>query len=124
MFVAFGVLALIVAAVGLYGVITYDVTHRMHEMGVRIALGARTRHVVRLVVGQGVRFALIGVLLGIVLALLLARWIQPLLYQQSARDPVTYTQVATVLLFVAVLAAAFPALRAARADPNSALRTE
>jgi ABC-type antimicrobial peptide transport system permease subunit len=124
MFVAFGVLALLVAAVGLYGVITYNVAQRMHELGVRIALGAQAKDVVRLVVGQGVRFALVGVTLGLGLALIAAKWIQPLLFQQSARDPATYGLVAVLLLAVALLASALPARRATRADPNSALRTD
>ncbi|HEV8151100.1 MAG TPA: ABC transporter permease [Gemmatimonadales bacterium] len=124
MFVAFGVLALLVAAVGLYGVISYNVAQRMHELGVRIALGAQGRDVVRLVVGQGVRFALAGVVLGLALALLAAKWIQPLLFQQSARDPATYGVVAAILLAVALIASAVPARRAARADPNSALRAD
>jgi ABC-type antimicrobial peptide transport system permease subunit len=124
MFVAFGILALLVAAVGLYGVITYDVAQRMHELGVRIALGAQARHVVRLVVGQGVRFALAGVGLGLALALMAARWIQPLLFQQSARDPETYGVVAALLVVVALVASALPAFRATRADPNSALRSD
>jgi ABC-type antimicrobial peptide transport system permease subunit len=124
MFVAFGVLALLVAAVGLYGVISYDVARRMHELGVRIALGAQAQHVVRLVVGQGVRFAVAGVALGLSLALLAAKWIQPLLFQQSARDPTTYGVVAALLLAVALLACAVPAVRATRADPNSALRSD
>ncbi len=124
MFVAFGVLALLVAAVGLYGVITYNVAQRMHELGVRIALGAQSADVVRLVVGQGVRFAVAGVGLGLALALLAARWIQPLLFQQSAQDPATYGMVAALLLTVALLASAFPAFRATRADPNTALRSD
>ena len=124
MFAAFGVLALLVAAVGLYGVITYNVAQRMHELGVRIALGAQARDVVRLVVGQGMRFALIGVTLGLALALIGARWIQPLLFRQSARDPATYGLVAALLLAVALAASALPALRATRADPNAALRGE
>ncbi len=124
MFVAFGILALLVAAVGLYGVITYNVAQRMHELGVRVALGARSGDVVRLVVGQGVRFAMAGVLVGLALALLAAKWIQPLLFQQSARDPATYAAVGAILLAVALLASAVPALRATRADPNSALRSD
>ena len=124
MFVAFGVLALLVAAVGLYGVISYNVAQRMHELGVRIALGAQARDVVRLVVGQGVRFAVAGVALGLALALLAAKWIQPLLFQQSAKDPATYAVVAALLLAVALLASAVPARRATRADPNTALRSD
>ena len=124
MFVAFGVLALLVAAVGLYGVITYNVAQRMHELGVRIALGAQARHVVRLVVGQGVRFAVAGVGVGLGLALVAARWIQPLLFRQPARDPAIFGGVGALLILVAALASALPALRATRADPNSALRSD
>jgi predicted permease len=124
MFVAFGILALLVAAVGLYGVISYYVAQRMHELGVRIALGAQSSDVVRLVVGQGVRFALAGVLLGLTLALVASRWIQPLLFQQSARDPATYGAVGGLLLVVALVASFVPALRATRADPNTALRSD
>lgn len=124
MFVAFGGLALLVAAVGLYGVITYSVTQRMHELGVRIALGAQTKDVVRLVVGQGLRFAVVGVTLGLLVSLIVARWVQPLLFRQSARDPATYLVVAALLLFVALVASGMPARRAAKADPNAALRAE
>lgn len=124
MFVAFGILALLVAAVGLYGVISYNVAQRLHELGVRVALGAQPRDVVRLVVGQGLRFALLGIGVGLTLALLGARWIQPLLFRQSARDPVTYGAIAGILLLVALMASAIPARRATRADPNSALRSD
>ncbi|MDB4914408.1 MAG: permease, partial [Gemmatimonadetes bacterium] len=124
MFVAFGVLALIVAAVGLYGVIGYNVAQRMHEIGVRIALGAQSRDVVKLVVGQGVSFAVAGVLLGFVIALLSGRWIQPLLFKQSATDPAIYAAVGVLLVFVALVASAVPAVRATRADPNAALRSD
>ncbi|MEO8619819.1 MAG: ADOP family duplicated permease [bacterium] len=124
MFVAFGVLALIVAAVGLYGVIGYNVAQRMHEIGVRIALGAQSRDVVKLVVGQGVSFAIAGVALGFAVALLAARWIQPLLFKQSATDPVIYGTVGAILILVALVASAVPALRATRADPNAALRSD
>ena len=124
MFVAFGVLALLVAAVGLYGVISYGVAQRMHEMGVRIALGAQSADVVRLIVGQGMRIAAAGIVIGLGVALLLAPRIQPLLFHQSARDPATYGMVAAVLLAVALVAAALPARRATRADPNVALRSD
>ena len=124
MFVAFGGLALLVAAVGLYGVISYNVAQRMHELGVRIALGAQARDVIRLVVGQAVRFALAGVAIGLGVALLAAGAIQPLLFRQPARDPATYGVVTGLLLLVALLASALPARRAAQADPNSALRAD
>jgi predicted permease len=124
MFVAFGGLALLVAAVGLYGVIAYNVAQRMHELGVRIALGAQARDVIRLVVGQGVRVAVIGVVLGGSFALYAGRWVEPLLFQLSAKDPGTYGLVAGLLLVVALLASTIPAARATRADPNAALRSE
>ena len=124
MFVAFGVLALVVAAIGLYGVIAYSVTQRMHELGVRVALGARSHNIVRLVVGQGISFAAAGAAIGLAIALLAARWVQPLLFQESARDPVVFTFVGVAIALVAVAASAVPALRATRADPNVALRSE
>ena len=124
MFLAFGVLALIVAAIGLYGVIGYDVAQRMHELGVRIALGAQTGDLVRLVVTQGVRVALIGVVAGCLIALAAGAQIQPLLFEQSARDPEVYGIVGGALLLVAVAASFAPARRAAKADPNQALRSE
>lgn len=124
MFVAFGGLALVVAAVGLYGVISYDVAQRMHELGVRVALGARATDVVSLIVGQGVRFALAGVALGLLLASIAAHWVQPLLFRQSATDPALYTAIGVAMVVIAVAASAIPALRAARADPNAALRSD
>jgi predicted permease len=124
MFVAFGVLALIVAAMGLYAVIAYNVTQRMHEMGVRVALGAQARDIMRLIVGQGAAFAAAGITLGSILALAGARWVEPLLFKQSAKDPVVFGFVAGLLLLVAIAATLSPASRAAKADPNSALRAD
>ncbi len=124
MFVAFGGLALLVAAVGLYGVIAYDVVQRMHELGVRIALGAQARDIVRLVMSQGFAFAGAGVAIGTGVALLAARWMQPLLYEESARDPVVFTAVGATIAAVAVVASGMPAFRATRADPNAALRSD
>jgi ABC-type antimicrobial peptide transport system permease subunit len=124
MFAAFGGLALRVAAVGLYGVITYDVARRRQELGVRSALGARAPDLARLVVSRSLRLAGSGTAIGLATALIASRWIEPLLYQQSPRDPVTYGVVVAVLLAVAVGASAMPAVRAARADPSSALRSE
>jgi len=124
MFVAFGALALLVAAVGLYGVIAYDVAQRTHELGIRIALGARAADVVRLVVGRGVAFAAAGVAIGIGIALVAARWIQPLLFEQPARDPAIYGAVGALIVSVAAVASASPARRATRADPNTVLRSD
>jgi predicted permease len=124
MFAAFGALALLVAAVGLYGVVGYDVAQRMHELGVRVALGAQSGDILRLVVTQAVRFALLGIAIGSALAITGSRWLQPLLFRQSATDPLVYCVVGAVLLLVALLATASPAMRAARADPNVALRAE
>ena len=124
MFVAFGVLALVVAAIGLYGVIAYSVTQRMHELGVRIALGARGHDIVRLVVGQGISFAATGAAIGLTIALRASRWVQPLLFQESARDPTVFSVVGIAITVVAIVASAVPAIRAARADPNAALRSD
>jgi putative ABC transport system permease protein len=124
MFVAFGILALIVAAIGLYGVIGYNVAQRMHELGVRVALGAQRGDILRLVVGQSLRFAIAGVFIGALAAALASRWIQPLLFRQSATDPLVYGGVSAMMLVVALAASALPAFRAARADPNLALRAE
>jgi predicted permease len=124
MFAAFGVLALIVAAIGLYGVIGYNVTQRMHELGVRVALGAQSNDILRLVVGQGVVFALGGVVLGGTIAFGVSPWMQPLLFQQSAKDPSVYMLVGALMLVVALAASAQPAARAAKADPSAALRAE
>jgi len=123
-FTAFGLLALLLAAVGLYSVIAYNVAQRKHELAVRVALGAAWRDVVRLVVAEGVRFALFGVVAGGIAALYAARWIAPLLFNQSPRDPLVFGGVAGMLMLVAVGASAIPALRGARVEPNTALRAE
>ncbi|HZI42316.1 MAG TPA: FtsX-like permease family protein, partial [Gemmatimonadaceae bacterium] len=124
MFVAFGALALVVAAIGLYGVITYDVAQRRQELAIRVALGARAAHIVRLVVAQAFSFAGAGVALGIVAILLLGRWVEPLLFDESPRDPLILAGVAVTLGVVALLASAAPATRASHADPNAALRSD
>jgi len=121
---AFGALALLLAAVGLYGVIAYSVSMRTREMGVRMALGAEPRDLLRLVMRQGGRLALVGIGAGAVLAALVGRVLGSLLYGVSALDPIAYVVAATVLLAVAALAAFVPALSAARLDPLRALRTE
>jgi predicted permease len=124
MFGVFGGLALLVAAIGLYSVIAYVVTQRSHELGVRIALGAQVGNIVRLVVRYGVGLALVGIVIGTVLAINAGRWVEPLLFDTSPRDPVTFGVVAAVLLLVALVASLVPAWRASRVDPIEALRAE
>ena len=124
MFALFGGLALLLAAVGLYSVIAYNVTQRSHELGVRIALGAQSRDVLRLVVGSGLRVALAGTVIGAMIALVAGRFVAPLLYHVSPKDPFVYATAALTLLAVAVVASVVPAHRAARVDPNVALRTD
>jgi predicted permease len=124
MFGIFGALALLVAAIGLYSVIAYLVAQRAHELGVRIALGAQVNDIVALVMRHGLGLALVGVLIGSALALNGARWIEPLLFDTSPRDPAIFGLVAVVLLVVALFASVVPAWRAARVDPIEALRTD
>jgi ABC-type antimicrobial peptide transport system permease subunit len=124
MFGLFGALALVVAAVGLYGVIAYNVAQRANELGVRVALGAQRAHLLRLVVGESVRFTLAGVGVGLLVAAASGRWVQPLLFEQSARDPVVFGAVGLLMLVVALVASALPALKASRTDPATALRAE
>jgi len=121
---AFGSLALLLAAVGLYGVISYSVSQRTRELGVRMALGAGRGAVVRLVLREGTRLALVGVLLGATLAALAGRVFGSLLYGVSPLDPVAYAIAAGVLLLVSLAANLVPAWTAARVDPMRALRSE
>ena len=124
LFVAFGALALAVAFVGQYGAISYHVAQRMHEWGVRAALGARAGDVVWLVASQCLWVGAVAVAIGLALAWGAARWVQPLLFRQSATDPVTYSIVAAGMAIVALAASALPAARAMRADPVTALRAD
>jgi putative ABC transport system permease protein len=124
MFAVFGALALVLAAVGLYSVVAYSVAQRMHEMGVRVALGAQARDVIGLVVGEGLRVVGPGIALGGTIALLAGRWIAPLLFNVSPKDPSVFASVVGTLLAVAVVGSWLPALRAAHVDPNEALRAD
>jgi putative ABC transport system permease protein len=120
----FAVLALLLSTIGIYGVMSYSVTQRVHEMGIRIALGAQPRQVFQLVTGQGLRLALLGVGIGCVASLALTRVLRSFLYDVSALDPITYFSVAVVLVSVGLLASYLPARRATKVDPLIALRYE
>lgn len=124
MFATFGALALLLAALGLYGVIAHSVAQRTHEMGVRVALGARTSDVVGLVMSESLRIVAVGVVLGVIAALVAGRWISPLLFEVSPRDPIVIATVVVTLLAVALLASWIPAVRAARVEPAVALRAD
>ncbi|MGH9403105.1 MAG: ABC transporter permease, partial [Terriglobia bacterium] len=120
----FALLALILAAVGIYGVIAYFCSQRTHEFGIRMALGAQRKDVLKLVVGQGLKLTLIGVGAGIISALVLTRFLSSLLYGVKPTDPLTFIAVSLTLAGVALLASYIPARRAAKVDPMVALRHE
>jgi predicted permease len=124
LFGLFGAIVMVVAAIGLFSVVSYLVTQRTHEFGVRTALGARRRHVLSLVMESGLRTAIAGTVVGSVVSIAIAPFLQPLLFGNRARDPWLLATVAAVLLVVAAAASLWPAWRATRVDPLLALKAE
>ena len=119
-----GVLGTLLAALGIYGVLSYSVSQRIREIGIRVALGAQRSHVLRLVVGHGLRLAVFGAALGLLVAIAITRGMSSMLFGVSATDPLTLAIVLLLVTAVAVLAAYIPARRATRVDPMVALRYE
>jgi predicted lysophospholipase L1 biosynthesis ABC-type transport system permease subunit len=123
-FISFAAAAILLAAVGIYGLVSYWVTQRTYEIGLRVAIGATRQHIVSMVLGQGLRLSLIGIAGGLVAALALTRFLHSLLYGVTTTDPVTFAGVIALLLGMVLAAAAFPAWRAARIDPLKSLRVD
>ncbi len=121
---SFSAIALLLALVGIYGVVSYGVTQRTQEIGIRLALGARGQEVVRMVVGQGMKAVLVGVLCGTALAVVVTRFLSAYLFSVTPTDPITFAGVVLIFIGVALAACLVPAFRAARVDPIEALRCE
>lgn len=116
--------AILLAAIGVYGLVSYWVSQRTFEIGVRVALGATRRRIVSMILGQGLRVTLTGTVVGVTAALVVTRFISSLLFGVTATDPLTFVAVTGLVLGVAVIAMAFPAWRASRIDPTISLHAD
>jgi ABC-type antimicrobial peptide transport system permease subunit len=123
-FLIFSGAAIVLAAVGIYGLMSYSVSQRTYEIGLRVAIGATREQIISLILVQGLRVSLYGVVGGILAAIVLTRFLEALLYGVAATDSLTFAMVTALVLGVAVLASAFPAWRAARIDPVKSLRAD
>jgi ABC-type antimicrobial peptide transport system permease subunit len=121
---AFSIVALLLAAIGIYGIILYSVSERTREFGIRIAVGAPTSSIVGIVLKGGAKFVVPGIVAGVAGALVVSDLLSSLLFQTAARDPAVFLAAPVTILFVALLAALLPALRATSVDPMTALRLE
>jgi putative ABC transport system permease protein len=117
-------LALLLAAIGIYGLLSYSVAQRTGEFGIRLALGARSRDILRMVIGQGLRLVVIGLMVGMAASLALSHFLEKLLFGVSATDPFTFAVAALLLTVIAVFACWIPARRATKVDPIVALRQD
>jgi putative ABC transport system permease protein len=124
LFAAFALLAVVLGAVGIYGIVSYSVTQRTHEIGIRMALGARAGNVLSLILKNGITLVLTGIVIGIAGALALTRFLTTLLFGVTPTDSVTFVVVAVMFFAIAMIASLIPALRATRVDPLVALRYE
>jgi putative ABC transport system permease protein len=120
----FSIIALMLAAAGVYSVISYSATQRAHEIGIRMALGAQRIDVLKLMVGQGMRLAFIGIVIGLMSSIALTRFIETLLFEVRASDPLTYALIALLIVVVSMVACYLPAWRATKVDPMVALRCD
>ena len=124
LFISFAATAMLLAAIGIYGLMSYWVTQRIYEIGVRMAIGATRQQIVSTVLSQGLRIALYGIGVGVIAAFVLTRFLRGLLYGVGATDPITFAIVTALVIAVAIAATAFPAWRAARIDPATSLRID
>jgi ABC-type antimicrobial peptide transport system permease subunit len=123
-FISFAATAILLAFIGIYGLVSYWVSQRTYEIGLRVAIGATRRRIVSMILAQGLRVALYGVAAGVLAAVIATRFLASLLYGVGATDPMTFAAVTVLVLAVAVAATMFPAWRASRIDPINCLRSE